>query len=549
MELDLQTNTLVSPHSNLLGHINNGLTNDRVEMPESCGLCGRTLSLEDENNSGLQSVNICDDCKFLLVEDFGTPAHNSLRRRVPGGRSINGSSEAIENFSQQFSQIINLARLTEPEHEDVHGDTDPNVMVLQPASSNTTPNGSSRWRRLFSDTGSEGFNSDSFYGESESNVSVGGHRIYHSDSDALSFSTYEGDSGVSIDGHTYFDIDLYVQSMDRSDVDSDTDIDPMHAGIVLWNSDEDEVEDGEWEEVDAEENTVSPREIGAHIDSNAGNDYFVEHSRTDSSEFEGMIRRRIREVRDLQIPSIPASMEVFGEAPYSGDPAGYLDSLVFEEFLDHLTETDNARRGAPPAAVSFIDKLPLVVITDEHLKSDGLACAICKDLLMIGTEVNQLPCFHLYHPSCILPWLSARNSCPLCRYELPTDDRDYERGKRHASHRMFISEIQQQEGRDDVSVATDTSEMGESQDFVAALGDVGPRAIFSHTNGRRGGWLFSAAAPIVGLAGIVLVLWLGNSLAGRSNGQTNSNGWPPQPIQPSGSGSRNEREKRWWWWF
>ncbi|XP_021865974.1 uncharacterized protein [Spinacia oleracea] len=543
MELDMQTIRHELPHYNLPDHTNNGLSNDRVDIPVACGLCGRTLSLEREVNASLQSVSICDDCKFLLLEDFGTPAHNSFRRRLPGGRrSINESSDSIGNFSQQFSQIINLARHIEPEHEDVDGDTDPNLMVLQPTSSHTTPNGSSRWRRPFSDTESDGFNSDSFYGENESNVSFSGYRVYHGDSDAISFSTYEGDSGASIDGHTYLDTDVYVQSMERSDVDSDTDIDPMNAGIVHWNSDEDEVEDGEWGEVYTDEgNTVRPQETGAHIDSSAGSDYFVEHGRTDSSEFEEMIHRRIREVRDVQIPSIPVSMEVFGEAPYIGNPGDYLDSLVFEEFLEHLAETDNSRRGAPPAAASFIDTLPVVAITDEHLKADGLACAICKDLLMIGTEVNQLPCFHLYHPSCILPWLSARNSCPLCRYELPTDDGDYERGKRRTSNRMVISEIHQQEDRDD------TSEMGESQDFVAALGDVGPDVVVSRPNDRRAGWFF----PIISVAGIVFVLWLGNSLAGRrgSNGQPNLHSCSPQSIHPSGSCPRNEQEKRWWWWF
>ena len=45
-----------------------------------------------------------------------------------------------------------------------------------------------------------------------------------------------------------------------------------------------------------------------------------------------------------------------------------------------------------------------------------------------------MPCEHHFHKDCLIPWLKERNSCPVCRYELPTDDEDFERRKREAKN-------------------------------------------------------------------------------------------------------------------
>lgn len=35
----------------------------------------------------------------------------------------------------------------------------------------------------------------------------------------------------------------------------------------------------------------------------------------------------------------------------------------------------------------------------------GLECPVCKDDYALGESVRQLPCNHLFHDSCIVPWL------------------------------------------------------------------------------------------------------------------------------------------------
>ncbi|TKC46224.1 hypothetical protein EI555_012873 [Monodon monoceros] len=81
----------------------------------------------------------------------------------------------------------------------------------------------------------------------------------------------------------------------------------------------------------------------------------------------------------------------------------------------------------PPAAKTAVENLPRTVIRGSQAE---LKCPVC--LLEFEEEETaiEMPCHHLFHSNCILPWLSKTNSCPLCRHELPTDDDTYEEYRR-----------------------------------------------------------------------------------------------------------------------
>eukprot|EP00258_Populus_trichocarpa_P018106 XP_006380961.1 probable E3 ubiquitin-protein ligase RHC1A isoform X2 [Populus trichocarpa] len=87
-----------------------------------------------------------------------------------------------------------------------------------------------------------------------------------------------------------------------------------------------------------------------------------------------------------------------------------------EELFEQLSAND--RRGPAPATRSSIDAMPTVKITQRHLRTDS-HCPVCKDKFELGSEARQMPCNHLYHSDCIVPWLVQHNSCPVCRQELP----------------------------------------------------------------------------------------------------------------------------------
>ncbi|MQM08594.1 hypothetical protein Taro_041451 [Colocasia esculenta] len=116
----------------------------------------------------------------------------------------------------------------------------------------------------------------------------------------------------------------------------------------------------------------------------------------------------------------------------SGSFGDYFVGPGLEQLIQQLAENDPNRYGTPPASKSAVEALPEIKVTGELLASDEAQCAVCKDTFEVGTDVKQMPCKHIYHKECILPWLELHNSCPVCRYELPTDDPEYEHRMRGA---------------------------------------------------------------------------------------------------------------------
>jgi E3 ubiquitin-protein ligase RNF115/126 len=105
----------------------------------------------------------------------------------------------------------------------------------------------------------------------------------------------------------------------------------------------------------------------------------------------------------------------------------YFVGSGLEQLIEQLAENDPNRYGTPPAAKSALSSLPDVVVTDAMVAAaEGAECAVCKEDFSPGELAKQMPCKHIYHDDCVVPWLELHNSCPICRFELPTDDPDYE---------------------------------------------------------------------------------------------------------------------------
>ncbi|XP_062095599.1 probable E3 ubiquitin-protein ligase RHC2A [Humulus lupulus] len=101
----------------------------------------------------------------------------------------------------------------------------------------------------------------------------------------------------------------------------------------------------------------------------------------------------------------------------------FLMGSGFDRLLDQLSQLEIngvGRMDHPPASKAAIESMPIIKILANHVSTE-LHCAVCKEEFELNSIAREMPCKHIYHTDCILPWLSLRNSCPVCRHQLPTD--------------------------------------------------------------------------------------------------------------------------------
>ena len=100
-----------------------------------------------------------------------------------------------------------------------------------------------------------------------------------------------------------------------------------------------------------------------------------------------------------------------------------------------INNMQNQHQGNPPASKSAIDKLKHFKMEKKYCKKSDNdpnklefpECSICLMEVNEGQDTILLPCGHMFHEGCVTKWLEIHNTCPLCRFELATDDAEYER--------------------------------------------------------------------------------------------------------------------------
>ena len=71
----------------------------------------------------------------------------------------------------------------------------------------------------------------------------------------------------------------------------------------------------------------------------------------------------------------------------------------------------------------LFNEFPETKIDDvDKLDPEKRNCIICLEDFKSGEKATLLPCVHLFHKNCINRWLTTKDFCPICKFELTRDN-------------------------------------------------------------------------------------------------------------------------------
>jgi hypothetical protein len=81
------------------------------------------------------------------------------------------------------------------------------------------------------------------------------------------------------------------------------------------------------------------------------------------------------------------------------------------------TPLPKKKKKHPGLKEAMVDALPYILLTEPQLQKTP-ECVVCCEDLKRGEVGMEIPCSHVFHPDCIIPWFEDHDTCPLCRAEV-----------------------------------------------------------------------------------------------------------------------------------
>jgi len=108
------------------------------------------------------------------------------------------------------------------------------------------------------------------------------------------------------------------------------------------------------------------------------------------------------------------------EGPQPGSVVGEYLQAVLQAVEEAVVPVEPAETVAEPRAASAAENA--LAVEEEPVEDQLDACAICLDAMAAWQRLAALPCGHRFHSRCIVGWMPASLTCPLCKRTLAAKD-------------------------------------------------------------------------------------------------------------------------------
>ena len=135
----------------------------------------------------------------------------------------------------------------------------------------------------------------------------------------------------------------------------------------------------------------------------------IEQRRTHNQLHENIRRRRAqaREIFENYIMSMILNSHFQRENDYPN-----VDDMSYEELLALEERIGNVNNGLNDQQINKLNK----VYFDKKKYND--LCIICQNNFKDREKVLIIPCKHVFHEDCIVPWLKNKKQCPFCKSDV-----------------------------------------------------------------------------------------------------------------------------------
>ncbi|VDK88543.1 unnamed protein product [Onchocerca ochengi] len=141
---------------------------------------------------------------------------------------------------------------------------------------------------------------------------------------------------------------------------------------------------------------------------------------------------------------------------------------------------DRLQRRLFNAAKKALARIPTrpLRIGDKELDTD---CPVCIDPYRTGDIIRSLPCRHIFHKTCVDPWLLEHRTCPMCKSDILKAFGFYVSSSKHTSNNANREDVHQQ-SRDGDILSDDIHSLTGSESTFRYTGHIDGRNSSSVSN-------------------------------------------------------------------